>query len=715
MKPLSYGMLFLAWGVAQTIAMAALLWTLYPRFAWLPWAGLCAVAVLVGLTLSHRRAGPSGRGANALMIASLVVGLFAMLSRGASAFPFLGIMLLLGRNFTLSSRRDLYFNLAICVVLFTEPLSHPPTTTLWIFGSLFLLALVAVLVADYADQRIAQSLPADASRIPRELMTAGNLVFISLAIIAIGLLIFIFLPQPRPFDIMAWRDLRSAYTHIPPGPEKGRSARSAPSNSGAAIPGGNRMPGSGQASGSGQGGTGTAEEKAEASGGASDRLFEVVSDRTLYLRTATLDRFESGRWLRQEAAPTALKGIFRFTLPGGEKREMVPYGIEILAEMTETIPTALRPQFVRTDTQELWVGQDHTVALAEKLLPGRIIYAESAVSYSGQRPASDPMPLGNYEAMRALPPDRERALVEHARRLGLGRTTGLRRAEAMEEHLRTGFRVDPAEESEDPLELLSRRSGPPRAFASTLTLLLRADGIPARVVEGYRVRRFDPFAQRYVVQKRDAHVWVEAYLDSRWVVFEPLPGARLPGPDRAQSLLETLIDRLEIWLEDIRGERAELRNDEWLKRLLLQVLEWLAVFLLTLLRYGPWALAAACVAYLLMRRLGKTFSLLADWVDRYRLWRHRSDEPGRLVLLAYELAERACRRRGVPRRRTENHAEYAASIVARFPHLEKPISLISGLFCEARYGNRRIHEESAKHARVAYLELLRYIDLNVAG
>lgn len=717
MKPLSYGMLFLAWGVAQTIAMAALLWTLYPRLAWLPWAALCGLAVLAGLTLSHRRAGPPGHGANAVMIACLLVGLLAMLSRGTSAFPFMGIMLLLGRNFTLTSRRDLYFNLAICVVLFTEPLSHPPGTAVWVFGLLFLLALVAVLLADYADQRIAQSLPADAARVPRELMTAGNLGFVTLAIIAVGMLIFLVLPQPRPFDIMSWRDLRAAYTHIPPPQEKGRAGKPAAPGRGVVRPDSGQGGGAGSG---GQGGDGVAagEGSADAAAGGgtgSDTLFEVVSDRKLYLRTGTLDRYESGRWWRPAAAATTLNGTYRFTLPGGERQDMVPYGIEILREMPGTIPTALRPQFIRTDTQLIHVGADNTVLLDDTLLPGRIIYAESVMAYRGKRPASDPMPLANYEAMRALPADQEHALIEQARRLGRGRSTALRRAEAMEEHLRTEFTVVPSVQSEDPIDLLKNRSGPPRAFAAALTLLLRADGIPARVAEGYRVRRFDPFAQRYVVTERDAHAWVEAHVDSRWVVFEPLPGAPLPGQDSAQSLFETLKDRLEIFLEDIRTEQARLEHGDWLKRLLLQALEMLAVALLALLRYGPWALAAAVMAYVLMKRLGKSFARLADWVDRYHLWRHRDEEPVRRVLLVHELAERACRRRGAPRGRTENHAEYAASVIDRYPHLDVPISLIGDLFGEARYGRCGVSDGSAKRARAAYLELLRYIDLKAAA
>lgn len=704
MRPLSYGMLFFFWGCAQTVAMAALLWTLFSGLAWIPWSALCLVAVLVGLTFSYRRAGPAGRGAAAVMSAFVAVGLLALLTRGAGAFPFMGIMLLLGRNFTLSARRDLYFNLAVCVVLFTEPLSSPPGAMLWLFGTLFLVALVAVLIADYADQRIAQSLPADALRVPRELMTAGNLAFVSLAIVGLGFLVFILLPQPKPFDMRAWRDLRSTYTHVAPESGKARTYDSG----GAGAEG--RSGGQG-AAGGGRGGAG-AGAGAAGGGGGQEKLFEVVSDRKLYLRTGTRERYESGQWLKPEGPAARLKGTYRFILPGGEKQERVPYGIEILSDMPATIPTAIRPQFLRTEAQELLVGRDNIVALTDEVMKsGRIIYAESAMNYRGKRPASDAMPVGDYEALRALPAGEESALTEHASRFGLGRASALRRAEAMEDHFRTSFRVDRQSELEDPLALLANRSGPPRAFASAMTLLLRADGIPARVVEGYRVRRFDPLSQRYYVVKRDEHVWVEAHLESRWVTFEPLPGAPLPGPDSAQSLFETLKDRLEIWLEDIREERARLKNDDWLALAWLAIVEALVALLLALLRYGPWALAAAAAAYFLMRRLGKSFARLTDLVDRFRLWRHRTDEPARRVLLAHELTERACRRRGAARLRTENHDEYAASATRRFPHLQAPLFLLGRLFGEARYGRHLVSEAAAERARAAYHDVLRYIDV----
>jgi len=66
-------------------------------------------------------------------------------------------------------------------------------------------------------------------------------------------------------------------------------------------------------------------------------------------------------------------------------------------------------------------------------------------------------------------------------------------------------------------------------FAAAMGALLRADGIPTRVVSGYGPGSADdsrsrPGATLHTVTSSDAHVWVEAYFPHYgWVPFEPTP------------------------------------------------------------------------------------------------------------------------------------------------------------------------------------------------
>jgi transglutaminase-like putative cysteine protease len=80
------------------------------------------------------------------------------------------------------------------------------------------------------------------------------------------------------------------------------------------------------------------------------------------------------------------------------------------------------------------------------------------------------------------------------------------------------------------VDFLTRtRKGYCQYFADAMGALLRAAGIPARLVSGYGPGTVDDNASRpgaalHQVSSSDAHVWVEAYFPSYgWIPFEPTP------------------------------------------------------------------------------------------------------------------------------------------------------------------------------------------------
>src|SRR5258708_31794872 len=71
------------------------------------------------------------------------------------------------------------------------------------------------------------------------------------------------------------------------------------------------------------------------------------------------------------------------------------------------------------------------------------------------------------------------------------------------------------------------------SFASSMAVMLREVGVPARVVEGFTAGELDPLG-RYAVKELNAHAWVEAYFPQYgWIEFEPTP-SELPF-DRADA------------------------------------------------------------------------------------------------------------------------------------------------------------------------------------
>ena len=75
----------------------------------------------------------------------------------------------------------------------------------------------------------------------------------------------------------------------------------------------------------------------------------------------------------------------------------------------------------------------------------------------------------------------------------------------------------------DPVDvfLFDTRRGFCEHYASAFVVLLRAAGIPARVVTGYQGGEINPRGGYLIVRQSDAHAWAEALIDGRWQRFDP--------------------------------------------------------------------------------------------------------------------------------------------------------------------------------------------------
>ena len=59
-------------------------------------------------------------------------------------------------------------------------------------------------------------------------------------------------------------------------------------------------------------------------------------------------------------------------------------------------------------------------------------------------------------------------------------------------------------------------------YATSMIVMARAVGLPARLVIGYANGDYDPVKAEYVIREADAHSWVEVYFaGAGWVEFEP--------------------------------------------------------------------------------------------------------------------------------------------------------------------------------------------------
>ena len=72
--------------------------------------------------------------------------------------------------------------------------------------------------------------------------------------------------------------------------------------------------------------------------------------------------------------------------------------------------------------------------------------------------------------------------------------------------------------------LFEQRKGYSDYFASAMTVLMRAAGVPAKMVAGYATGTWDSHLEGYVVREKDTHAWTEVFFpDYGWIPFEPTP------------------------------------------------------------------------------------------------------------------------------------------------------------------------------------------------
>lgn len=116
------------------------------------------------------------------------------------------------------------------------------------------------------------------------------------------------------------------------------------------------------------------------------------------------------------------------------------------------------------------------------------------------------------------------------------------------------YRNVPRDTSIDSVEdfFANHRSGHCEMYASALTLMLRSQNIPARLVVGFMAKDFNELTNNYVVRGKHAHAWVEVYFHPEdcseemfsngiagpagsWVTADPNPLSVLAGSSESAS------------------------------------------------------------------------------------------------------------------------------------------------------------------------------------
>ncbi len=241
---------------------------------------------------------------------------------------------------------------------------------------------------------------------------------------------------------------------------------------------------------------------------------EKVQEDLLYWRGIVLDYFDGASWTSlQSEGPDNSRSLRTAGRQVKQTIYLEPYGNRYLFALDKPVSLSLR-QAKKTSAL--------TYALSENIF--RRIRYESASALSDLLPEQT-IDRSAYLQMPGRGLTQTRDLVKT---LSFGRT-GEETAQAILRFLRDGeyrYSLTSLPLSDNPLEdfLFRHKYGNCEYFASAMAVMLRIAGIPSRVVGGYKGGYYNDAGEYYLVPQKNAHVWVEAYMENRgWLRMDPTP------------------------------------------------------------------------------------------------------------------------------------------------------------------------------------------------
>ncbi len=259
----------------------------------------------------------------------------------------------------------------------------------------------------------------------------------------------------------------------------------------------------------------------------------------------------------------------------------------------------------------------------------------------------------------------------------------------------------------DPVDgfLFDTRRGFCEHYASAFVVMLRAAGIPSRVVTGYQGGTMNPNGDYMIVRQSDAHAWAEALVGGQWRRLDPTAAV---APSRIQlglggSLAKDEPIPLLARLDDSFLKSLQLSwdaiNHDWRRNVIgfnfdRQRTLWREWKLNVL---APWQITAI-VAGLAAIWIGSLLGWLA--------WRRRRQDRARA------LWDRVCARlgrAGLPRAVHEGPLDYAARAAARWPQFAKALGIIGQSYAELRYGSVAAHADTTLERASALWRLRRAV------
>lgn len=260
----------------------------------------------------------------------------------------------------------------------------------------------------------------------------------------------------------------------------------------------------------------------------------------LYFRGVALDTFDGKTWSKSrtgEKLPFGRDDYDRFQIDRATRLDNLVTQTIYLEPLDSPVLFAL-PKAVAIQGNFPIIRKDTFGALSFDPRPERISY--KVVS---DRSLPDPSRLrddndaygSEMQNYLQLPDHFDKRIFDLAYGIASKERNRYDRAAAIEKHLQTkfGYTLEQKAGGDDPVAdfLLNVREGHCEYFATSMVLMVRSQGIAARIVNGFHGGDYNSAADMTIVKERNAHSWVEVYFpkENVWVPFDPTPYSEQPG------------------------------------------------------------------------------------------------------------------------------------------------------------------------------------------
>lgn len=477
-------------------------------------------------------------------------------------------------SFDLPRRKDLGYSMMIGLILLGVASTLSQTMA---FGGMLLIFLaigLPMLVMDYRAQLGFRGWSRSGDR--RQKLSLGNLPWVFGLTLVLGLLIFALMPrlpgyQFRSFPMSAPIETQANFDNqrvINPGYVRDGGQGDRPGRRRGMAP----SQGKGQLDEEFYYGFGERINQNLRGQLKPKVVMRVRSQAAGFWRVQAFDRYTGQGWeiahndqsKTVERSPWAYQFFLPRTVTLNKTKEVVQT-YTMTADLPNVIPALTQPKELFFPTRQVAISPDGGLRSPVSLIEGMTYTVISEVPYRDRsvlqkaRSIFPPVPNTPPNENLQIPPtiaakvkqETERILATSPNPI----TSDYEKALYLAQYLKQRYALQQDlpffDDQEDLVEafLFKYKGGYRDHYSTTLTVMLRSIGMPARLITGFLPGEFNPFTGLYIVRNTDAYALTEVYFRKYgWFAFDPIPGHPLIPPSIEEDQTFTVLQRFWNWV-----------------------------------------------------------------------------------------------------------------------------------------------------------------------